>query len=63
MKLGDKDLVQKPADLKALTGKIKKAQAHKMIIVEKKAEGNVQHTANSYSARISPDFRRPWANR
>jgi DNA-binding NtrC family response regulator len=42
MKLGAMDLVQKPADLKALTEKIEKAQAHKMIIVEKKAEEKVQ---------------------
>lgn len=42
MKLGAMDLVQKPADLKALTEKIVKAQAHKMIIVEKKAEEKVQ---------------------
>ncbi|MFA4915808.1 MAG: response regulator [Syntrophales bacterium] len=42
MKLGAMDLIEKPADLKALTEKIKKAQAHKMIIVEKKAEEKVR---------------------
>jgi DNA-binding NtrC family response regulator len=42
MKLGAMDLVQKPADLKQLTEKIKKAQARKMIIVEKKVEDKVQ---------------------
>jgi DNA-binding NtrC family response regulator len=42
MKLGAMDLVQKPADLKQLTEKIHKAQARKMIIVEKKVEEKVQ---------------------
>lgn len=47
MKLGAMDLVQKPADLKALTEKIKKAQAHKMIIVEKKAEEKIHSIITS----------------
>jgi DNA-binding NtrC family response regulator len=43
MKLGAMDLMEKPADLKALTEKIKKAQAKKMIIVEKLTEEKIKH--------------------
>lgn len=42
MKLGAADLMEKPADLKALTEKIRKARARKMIIVEKKAEERIK---------------------
>jgi len=42
MKLGAMDLMEKPADIKKLTEKIKKAQAKKMIIVEKKAEERIK---------------------
>lgn len=42
MKLGAMDLIEKPADLSALTEKIKKAQAQKMIIVEKKNEERIK---------------------
>lgn len=42
MKLGAMDLVEKPADLSALTEKIKKAQAQKMIIVEKQNEERIK---------------------
>ena len=38
MKLGALDLLEKPADINALTEKIKTAQAKKMLIVEKKNE-------------------------
>lgn len=38
MKLGAMDLLEKPADINALTEKIKTAQAKKMLIVEKKNE-------------------------
>ena len=38
MKLGAMDLMEKPADLKTLTEKIKKAQTKKMILVEKQTE-------------------------
>jgi DNA-binding NtrC family response regulator len=38
MKLGALDLLEKPADINALTEKIKEAQAKKMVIVEKKNE-------------------------
>jgi DNA-binding NtrC family response regulator len=42
MKLGATDLMEKPADLKALTEKIRKARARKMIIVEKKTEERIK---------------------
>ncbi len=42
MKLGAMDLLEKPADLTTLTEKIKKAQAKKMILVEKKAEKRIK---------------------
>lgn len=38
MKLGALDLMEKPADMNALTEKIKTAQARKMVIAEKKNE-------------------------
>jgi DNA-binding NtrC family response regulator len=38
MKLGAVDFLEKPADLKLLTQKIKEAQAQKMVIVEKQIE-------------------------
>ena len=38
MKMGAMDFVEKPADLAVLTEKIKKAQAKKMLIVEKQIE-------------------------
>lgn len=38
MKLGALDFIEKPADIKILTEKIKEAQAHKMMLVEKKVE-------------------------
>jgi DNA-binding NtrC family response regulator len=43
MKLGAMDLMEKPADLKILTEKIKKAQAKKMILVEKQTEEKIKH--------------------
>jgi DNA-binding NtrC family response regulator len=42
MKLGAMDLLEKPADLTTLTEKIKKAQAKKIILVEKKAEERIK---------------------
>jgi DNA-binding NtrC family response regulator len=42
MKLGALDLLEKPADINALTEKIHAAQAKKMIIVEKKSEEMVK---------------------
>ena len=41
MKLGAMDFMEKPADIESLTEKIKKAQAKKMLIVEKKTAGKV----------------------
>jgi DNA-binding NtrC family response regulator len=43
MKLGALDLVEKPADLSVLTEKIQKAQAKKMILVEKKSEEKIKN--------------------
>lgn len=42
MKLGAMDLLEKPADMTTLTEKIKKAQAKKMILVEKKSEARIK---------------------
>ncbi len=42
MKLGAMDLLEKPADMTTLTEKIKKAQAKKMILVEKKTEERIR---------------------
>jgi len=42
MKLGALDLVEKPAELSVLTEKIHKAQAKKMILVEKKSEEKIK---------------------
>jgi DNA-binding NtrC family response regulator len=43
MKLGAVDFLEKPADLKVLTEKIKEAQANKMVIVEKQLEEKVKN--------------------
>ena len=43
MKLGAMDFMEKPADIDSLTEKIKKAQAKKMVIVEKKNEDKVKN--------------------
>ncbi len=43
MRLGAMDFIEKPADLESLTEKIKKAQARKMILVERKAEEEVRN--------------------
>ena len=42
MKLGAMDLIEKPADIDAIAEKIKKAQANKMILVEKKTEEKIR---------------------
>ncbi len=47
MKLGAMDFMEKPADINALTEKIKKAQAKKMVLVEKKTESKVKDILNS----------------
>jgi len=43
MKIGAMDFVEKPADLKVLTEKIKKAQAQRMLLVEKKTEEKIKN--------------------
>lgn len=43
MKLGATDLLEKPADLKLLTEKIKKAHTKKMVLVQKKAEEKIRN--------------------
>jgi len=43
MKLGAMDLMEKPADLKILAEKIKKARGKKMILVEKQTEDKIKH--------------------
>ncbi len=42
MKLGAMDLIEKPADIETIAKKIKKAQAKKMILVEKKTEEKIR---------------------
>jgi DNA-binding NtrC family response regulator len=43
IKLGAMDFLEKPADLTALTEKIKKAQAQKMLLVEKQTEEKIRN--------------------
>ena len=47
MKLGAMDLIEKPVDIVTLTEKIKKAQAQKMILVEKKTEEKIKKIIKS----------------
>lgn len=47
MKLGAMDFMEKPADIESLTEKIKKAQAKKMVIVEKQTAGKVDEILSS----------------
>ena len=42
MKLGATDFLEKPADLESLMSKIRKAQAEKMILVEKQTEEKIR---------------------
>ena len=42
MKLGAMDLIEKPANIEVIAKKIKKAQANKMILVEKKTEKKIR---------------------
>ncbi|MFW6243737.1 MAG: response regulator, partial [Desulfovibrionales bacterium] len=49
MKLGAMDFIEKPADINALTEKIKKAQTRKMILVEKKTEEKMKKILSSKS--------------
>jgi DNA-binding NtrC family response regulator len=43
MKQGAMDFLEKPVDIKALTEKIQKAQARKMVLVEKKNEEKIRN--------------------
>lgn len=47
MKLGAMDFMEKPADIDSLSEKIKKAQAKKMVIVEKQTAGKVHDIITS----------------
>ncbi len=47
MKLGAMDLIEKPADIETIAEKIKKAQANKMILVEKKTEKKIRQIMSS----------------
>ena len=47
MKLGAMDLLEKPADIKVLTDKIRKAKAKKMVLVEKHTEEKIQQIISS----------------
>ena len=47
MKLGAMDLIEKPVDIATLTEKIKKAQARKMILVEKKTQEKIEKIMSS----------------
>ncbi len=47
MKLGALDFIEKPTNIEILTEKIKKAQAKKMILVEKKNEESIKDILSS----------------
>ena len=46
MKLGAMDFLEKPADIDALTEKIKSAQSNKLLMVEKQLEEKIKHIMN-----------------
>ncbi len=50
MKVGAVDFLEKPADIEALTEKIKKAKAEKMLIVEKESESRIKEILKRYGA-------------
>ncbi len=47
IKMGAMDLIEKPADMQTIIEKIKKAQAKKMILVEKKTEMKIKKIMSS----------------
>jgi len=49
MKIGANDFLEKPADLEALSEKIKKAKAEKMLLVEEQTEGKIRDILQRYS--------------
>jgi len=48
MKIGATDFLEKPADLEALSEKIKKAKTEKMLIVEKQTEKKIKDILQRY---------------
>ncbi len=48
MKVGAVDFLEKPADIEALSEKIKKAKAEKMLIVEKESENRIKDILKRY---------------
>ncbi len=48
MKIGATDFLEKPADLEALSQKIKKAKTEKMLIVEEKTEEKIKDILQRY---------------
>ncbi len=50
MKIGAADFLEKPADLKALSEKIKRAKADKMLIVEKQTEDKIKDILQRYGS-------------
>lgn len=48
MKIGATDFLEKPADIEALSEKIKKAKAEKMLLVEKQAEDKIKDILQRY---------------
>lgn len=50
MKIGAADFLEKPADLEALTDKIKQAKAEKMLLVEKKTEEKIKDILQRFGA-------------
>jgi len=50
IKLGAMDVVEKPADLEVLTRKIKKAEARKAVIVEKRTEERIKEILKHFGA-------------
>ena len=50
IKLGAMDVVEKPADLEVLTKKVKKAEARKAVIVEKRTEERIKEILKHFGA-------------
>ena len=50
MKIGAADFLEKPADIQALSEKIKQAKAEKMLLVEKKTEEKIKDILQRYSS-------------
>lgn len=48
MKIGATDFLEKPADLEALTNKIKQAKTEKMLLVEKQTESKIKDILQRY---------------